>query len=244
MKKLQLLFLLCVVTLVGSCHKKDKETTTVITPNSFLSSSQYEKLIIEIQQVSGYELTDQTINNLVSFLEQRLNKPGGIQVVKTTVGSGGKSVWSLSDLADHEKANRTQITSGNTITAYFYVVDGEYTESTSTSKILGIAYSSSAMAIFGKSIQIYANQPGQPSPTAIETTVIEHEFGHILGLVNNGTSMQVNHQDTDNGKHCNNTSCLMYYNINSSESMTSILNGGIPSLDNNCINDLQANGGK
>jgi hypothetical protein len=250
MRITKLLSLLCILFVVSSCHKKNKDdvsnSSATIAPNDFLASTKYDKLVIQIQAVSGYELTDQTVTNLVSFLEQRLNKPGGIEVLKNSVASPGKATLTLDDLMALEKTNRTQFSDlgMKTLTAYFFVADGEYSGSTTDSKVLGIAYSSSAMVLFEQSIRSFTGNAGQPSLTTLESTVIEHEFGHILGLVNDGTNMQTAHQDEPHGKHCNNTNCLMYYDVETSASVTNIFGGGIPSLDTNCLNDLKANGGK
>jgi hypothetical protein len=242
----KIIILLCAVLLFNGCKKKDKEenSTSTIIPNNFLSSEKYDRLVIQIQAVSGYDLTTQTTDNLVSFLNSRLNKPAGIEIVKSNVASPGKAVLTLSELKELEKKNRTKYPDGKTLTAYFFVVDGEYSESTANTKVLGIAYSPTAMVVFGKSIQDFTGDLNQPTATTMETTVIEHEFCHILGLVNNGTGLQSSHEDDANKKHCNNSSCLMYHNIETSESMTDIFGNGIPALDNNCINDLKANGGK
>lgn len=242
----KIIILICTVVLFHGCKKKDKEEDfpSAIIPHNFLSAEKYDRLVIQIQAVNGYDLTNQTTNNLVSFLEARLNKPAGIQVVKSNVASPGKAVLTLSELKDLEKKNRTEYPNGKTLTAYFFVADGEYSESQTNSKVLGIAYSPTAMVLFGKSLQDFSGDFNQPSATTLETTVIEHEFCHILGLVNNGTAMQSQHQDEANGKHCNNSSCLMYHSIETSESITDIFGNGIPALDNNCINDLKGNGGK
>ncbi len=56
--------------------------------------------------------------------------------------------------------------------------------------------------------------------------------------------MQTEHQDEPNGRHCDNSNCLMFSNINSSDAVANIFGNGIPFLDNNCVNDLRANGGK
>ena len=70
---------------------------------------------------------------------------------------------------------------------------------------------------------------------------MSHEFGHILGLTNAGTVMQSDHEDANHKRHCNVSSCLMYWEA---ESGTNLFGGNIPQLDAQCIADLQANGGK
>lgn len=233
------------LVLIVSC-KKDSTTSVNdgVNPNSFLSAAKYDKLIVEIQYVTGFAPTASTVNNLKSFLEQRLNKPTGINIVQNAISSPRKSSYSVTDIRDIESKNRTQNTSGKTLTAYFFFADADYSSNSGNSKVLGIAYGGSSMALFEKTIKEFSGGLGEPSQTDLETAVIEHEFGHILGLVNNGTGMQTEHQDETHGKHCINDKCLMYYTAETSDIIGSIIGGSIPQLDANCIADLKANGGK
>jgi hypothetical protein len=109
--------------------------------------------------------------------------------------------------------------------------------------VLGVAYGASSMVIFDASIGKYAGGFGQPSKTSLESAVSMHEIGHILGLVNNGSDMVTDHEDKTNVRHCSNKDCLMYYQAETSDMLSNFL-GNIPSLDSNCIKDLQKNGGK
>ena len=101
------------------------------------------------------------------------------------------------------------------------------------------------MAIFEKSIKDLTGGFGEPDTDKLETVVVNHEFGHILGLVNVGSAMQVNHQDVEHGKHCDNEDCLMNWTAETGDAISNFLGtSGLPELDANCINDLKANGGR
>jgi hypothetical protein len=226
------------------CKKEKIEKDDKVEPSDFLSASDFEELIVEVQYVSGYAPSSTTISNLKSFLEQRLNKPGGITISQSAIASPGKPVLTLEDIKEIETENRSQHTNRKTLTAYFFFADGEYAENQGSSKVLGIAYGNSSMVIFEKTVQDFSGGLSQPPRSALESTVVQHEFGHILGLVNNGTPMSTAHQDTQNGHHCNNSNCLMYYTAETSDIIANILGGNIPSLDAKCIADLQVNGGK
>ena len=226
------------------CHKETVSLPNNILPNDFLSDKNYNKLIVEIQYVSGNAPAAATLDNLQAFLQQRLNKSTGITIAQNSITSPGKSVYSVDDIENIEKANRSQTTSSKTLTAYFFFADGDYASNSGNSKVLGFAYGSSSMVIFEKTIKGLSGGVGQPTVTALETTVVLHEFGHILGLVNNGTPMQAAHQDVPNGKHCDDQNCLMYYTVETSDIVSNIIGGSIPALNTSCINDLKANGGK
>ena len=226
------------------CRKDNSAPNGGVTSHDFLSNNKYEKLIVEIQYVTGYPPTATALDNLKTFLQQRLNKSAGIIIIQNAISSPGKLFYTLEDIRSIEKANRTQYTNKKTLTAYFFFADGEYASNSGNSKVLGITYGSSSMVIFEKTIKDFSGGITQPSAVTLETTVINHEFGHILGLVNNGSSMQSPHQDEPNGKHCDTKNCLMYYTAETSDIIANLVGGNIPTLDSKCIDDLRANGGK
>ena len=243
-----LFFLFCSI-LFFSCKKDnsaapDSPAGLLITPNNFLSSEKYSKLQIEIQFVYGYKPTPTAIENIKIFLQQRINKPGGIEVIYTTIEPSDKTIYTLDDIKAIEKANRTIKNNGSTLSAYILFLDGNYSQNSEQLKTLGLAYGSSSMVIFEKTIRDLSGGLGQPSITSVEATVTDHELCHIMGLVNNGTALTSQHQDGGHGKHCINSSCLMYYTTETSDILNNLLGNNIPSLDQNCINDLKANGGK
>ncbi len=249
MKLYKLLFYIFGLLLIFenfSCSKDKKllsSTENKVSPNDFLSSNTYDFLIVEIQYVSGYEPTAACVDNLKTLLQQRINKNAGISVIQNTISSPGKSLYSLNDIKQIENSHRTQHTSGKTLTAYFLFFDGDYSENSGNAKVLGITYAKTSVAIFEKTIKAFSGGITQPSNANLESTVVNHEFGHLLGLVNNGTSMKASHQDIPNGSHCNDKNCLMYFNAETSDVIANII-GGVPSLDAQCIDDLRANGGK
>jgi hypothetical protein len=208
--------------------------------NDLLSASKYSSVKIEIQYMPGFQPDAAAVNNLTNFINSLINKPGGVTVIQTQIASAGKTVLSLTDIATIEKNNRTAYTSGTQLGVYFLFTDGNYSEA----NVLGLAYRNTSMAILGKTIHDNSGGIGQASRTKLESTVLEHEFAHILGLVNIGSSMQTNHQDAAHGNHCNNTSCLMYYASETTDILGILLTGNIPALDANCKADLTANGGK
>lgn len=241
-------FLGCKDEEVGIPEENDKEESPVagrnIVPKDFLADTDFDELIVEIQYVEGYQPRARSVTNLKAFLEERLHKPAGITIVQHALSAPGKSVYTLEDVRAIEKAGRTQITTDHTLTAYFFFADGDYASNSGNSKVLGIAYGSSSMVIFERTVKDFSGGVAQPAVTTLESTVIHHEFAHILGLVNNGTAMQEEHQDEAHGRHCVTENCLMYYTAETTDIIGNIVGGNIPQLDAACIADLQGNGGK
>lgn len=210
--------------------------------NDLLSSANYSSLQVEIQYAAGYAPPQGSVNYLRSFLNERLNKPGGITVTTTQIDAPGQSAYTLSELRGIEDESRTQFTSGNTLAVYFFFADGNYSEN---SNVLGIAHRNTSMVLFQKRIEEISGGVGQVSTQLLTSTVLAHEFAHILGLVNIGTEMQTDHQDDANGAHCNNEECLMYYAVENAGNIDDLFGmSSPPDLDANCLADLAANGGK
>ncbi len=203
-----------------------------------LSLEKYKSLVVEMQFMPGFTPDAAAANELRLFLEARLNKPGGIIIEMREIAASGSTTLSAADLKTIENNNRTAFTSGDRIALYVLYTNGAYTNANT----LGVAYRNTSAAIFGKTARDNSGGIGQASRTKLETTVLTHEIGHLLGLVDIGTPMVTNH--IANGNHCNNSNCLMYYTAETTDILGFLITGSIPQLDANCVNDLKANGGK
>jgi hypothetical protein len=245
-RRLLLVFLLALGSCSGDSTDQGGGGTPGETARDFLAADTYTSLVVEIQAMAGYLPTQSAQDNLKTFLEARLNKPGGVTFsVDPEIPAQGKGSYSIDDIKTIEGANRKLYRSGSQIVAYFLFVDGASSSDTSSLKTLGHAYGSSSMVLYEGTIQSMSGTPvTQPSTAVLESTVILHEMGHILGLVNIGSSPQTSHHDSDHGAHCTNTNCLMYYLADTGDIVANLLGGAIPSLDSACVQDLQANGGK
>lgn len=207
--------------------------------NEILSSGKYTSVVVEVQYMSGFPPDAAALDHLRSMLTSLINKPGGISIVTNEIPASGSGVLTLDEVINIEKKHRTQFTSGNKLALYILYTSTNYSDP----NVLGIAYRNTSTALFGKKITDNSGGLGQASRTKLVATVAEHEMGHLLGLVDLGSSMQTGHKDNANGNHCNNNNCLMYYASETSDILGFLITGNIPSLDNNCRADLHANGG-
>ena len=209
--------------------------------NDLLSNSRYNSLLIEIQYMPGYAPDAQALDHLKNFLSNYLRKDNGITITQREIPGASSSSLSGDEIRQIENNNRTVFTNGSTMAVNIMYTNGQYSGNSNT---LGIAYRNTSIALLGKTIHDNSGAFGQTSRTKLEATVLEHEIGHLLGLVDLGSSMQVNHKDPSNGNHCNNQNCLMYYASETTDILGFITTGNIPQLDSNCKADLTANGGK
>lgn len=253
MPKFTRFFVLILLLFIQGCNSSnsgnDNEAGTTFShtqdvgasANDFLSSSSFTSLVIEVDYISGFQPSETALNNLKKFLENRLNKSGGITInLDDEISPPGKSVYSAQDAYDLEKEHRDTFTNENTLASYFIVLDGKFEQE----NVLGFAYFNTSMALVGGTIANNSGGFGQPSKSVVETAFLNHEFGHILGLVDNGTPAVQDHVDEQNGAHCDVESCLMYFAVRTSDFVGNLMGGSIPELDSQCIQDLQANGGK
>lgn len=94
------------------------------------------------------------------------------------------------------------------------------------SDALGIAYSASAAAIFRDRID--AATTAVLLASEIERSVLAHEVGHLLALVNVGYRSRIAHEDPAHPHHSNNDESVMYWAVED-VSIRNILGGGPPS---------------
>lgn len=246
----QKLLLLLLMAALFSCSKSDDKPANALpvdynnkgtgaSAHDLLSGAPYNSMKIEIQYMTGFRPEDAAVNHLLNLINNRLNKPGGVQVVYREIPASNKEVLTLDEVAMLEKQYRTVYTRGAEMGIYFLFTSGAYNKT----NVLGIAYRNTSMCLFGKTVTEHSGGVGQSSRTVLQSTVMEHELGHLLGLVDIGSPMQSPHKDAEHGNHCSNENCLMYYAAETTDAL-GFLGGVIPNFDNACLADLKANGGK
>ena len=264
MKNFKYFFLVALIPLVFSCSSDNGNTNITHddggsqtidktvnqknvgdSANDLLSSQNFNSLILEVFYVDGLEPAANTISNFENFLSDRLNKPGGVQIELKKIDSPGKDIYSITDIRNLEDDIRTEYNIEDEIAVFGVFIDGEYSENTEDGSVLGVAYRNTSFVIFEETVQSFSGQPFAPSTTVLETTVLNHEFGHLMGMVNAGTPLQTDHQDEPHGRHCTTDDCLMFWTAETGEGLINMISGGtIPTFDSLCLQDLHANGGK
>lgn len=225
----------------GSVTEFNSEAAPGDSARAFLDDRQFSVLRIEIDYMEGYEPTADALDSLKTSLDTHLSK-SSIQVGESSsIPAAGQGPYSAQDIRDLEAEHRDHYTraASDTLWAYFLVVDGKFDEE----KVLGIAYYNTSMAFFGETIDEVSSGLGAPPEEKVEATVFRHEFGHNLGLVNNGVPMQQAHQDDGNGHHCTNEQCVMYYSIETTDYFSNLFDGTIPGFEQLCTADMEAQGG-
>lgn len=229
----------------GAIVKTLNRQTTGSSANNLLSDNTFNSMIIELVYVEGFEPTQTAIDNLISFLNDRTYKPNGIAVEKREIPSPGNETYTIEEIADIERAERKNYNTSGRIAVWAFFVDGKSANDTDDSVVLGTAYWNTSFVIYENTVQNLSNSTFEPRRDLLETTVITHEFAHLLGLTNLGTPLQSAHEDSEHPKHCDVDTCLMYWASETGAGVSNMINmDSAPELDAQCIADLQANGGK
>lgn len=212
--------------------------------NDILSNDSFGNIYFEVMHVDGFAPSDKTLNNLKIFIEDRTYK-SNIIVEKRLINIPLKPSYTLDEIKIIEEQNRSKFSGENQIVISILFLNGVSSANSENSVVLGTAYRNSSLVIFEESIHFFSDDPFEPKRNILETKVILHEFCHLLGLVNKGTSTVNNHQDSEHMGHCIIEDCLMYYLVIDGSIILDLMNTDkIPQLDSFCMEDLKSNGGK
>lgn len=207
----------------------------------FLSDDTYTSLLVEIDWIEGHPPSDEAVAALEAALEKTCTKPGGVEIrLDDELPDQGAPAWSVSAAQDLEIAWRDHYRGDGRAVLYFLYLDGHSEQDAEEGRILGYAYRASSMVMFEETIA--STGSGLPLTSDVEDTVIVHELGHVLGLVNNGIDMVEPHQDEAHGAHDTSSDCIMYWAAET-DGITDLLLGEPLDFDEACIADMKAAGG-
>ncbi|TGN19632.1 hypothetical protein [Leptospira idonii] len=128
-----------------------------------------------------------------------------------------RSTWTVSQILD--LASRYQSRRSDFQTARFFLVyvNGHLDNNGSpNTSVVGVNIGGTPVTVVFK--DVVKDFAANMRPIAEQVTVV-HELGHALGFVNNGIPLTSQHQDIPNGKHCTNTTCAMYHQIEGKTSL-------------------------
>ena len=215
-----------------------------VSAKEILSATPFESLEVEIQYMEGFEPTPELVGHIKLFLEELINKPGGIEVFQSSIPSANRGTYTLQQIREIEDANRKAYNAGKKLGIYILFLDGYSSEDTNNNSTFALVHRNTSVAMFGKRMRERSDRVGHPSRALLENTVTRHELAHLMGLVNVGSEMQHSHEDPNNAGHCDNRDCLMFWAVEAGSIFNLVQEGKVPLLDDNCRRDLKANGGR
>lgn len=200
----------------------------------------FTSLLVEIDYVAGRAPSQGALDALDDALQTYLDKPDGVSiVVDDEIPAQGAPAWTYETAQDLEitwRDNYRDASTGEAV-VYFLYLDGHSDEDDANGRVLGYAYHGSSIVMFKDGL---LGTQGPPRVREmVEPTVIVHELGHLLGLVNNGIPMLDPHQDAAHGAHDDNPDCLMYWLVGT-DKVSDLIHDGPPVFDAECEADLAA----
>jgi hypothetical protein len=190
---------------------------------AYLRRSPASSLVVEVDWVSGRQPSRTALDHLRAILARELDKPAGITISLGNEISSRTSSWSLDAMVALERANRAGHSSGGRASMWFCYVGGSFAENRNA---LAVAFSASASVVFRDRIDDAASS--LVIEPEIERSVLTHEAGHLLALVELGYRSAYAHQDPQHPGHSNNRDSVMYWAVEDI-SIRNVLRGGPPS---------------
>lgn len=247
------LFLVASLTLAGCNFPLGGDGGRVgSAAKGLLDPREHAKLIVELDYPSGAAPNAEAKQLLLDTLKQVSGREESqIDLIeKAEIPSEPDKKYTLSELVALESEHRDHQTKGDTAALYILYVAGGYEGDDGDSRVLGLAYRGTSVAIMKGNVQAGSRGGGIGgiiSPTVdercIERSVLVHEFGHAAGLVNLGTPMVRPHEDSAHRGHSSNKESVMYYAVENTVDLFALFGGcaDIPyTFDDNDLADLRA----
>lgn len=211
-----------------------------IGPRDYLSDSDYSTWIIEVDSVTGQAPPQSALDLVRTRMQEVANKPGGIEVRPSDTLPARGGTWSARDIVDLDASTQDTKTHGRTVVTHLLFLDGQFEQE----NVIGVAIGHGTIAIFSETIRGACGPLCLGGTDGIFRSVLVHEFGHILGLVNNGIAMVEPHEDPDHRGHSSNRNSVMWWQVETLD-IFSVFTGGPPTtFDGNDKADLCRAGGK
>lgn len=196
---------------------------------------QHAKLVVELDYPAGSGPNAEAKATLKATLAEVTGRDASkVEIVESAdIPAAREKKYTLTELRSLEAEHRDRRTGGDTAVLYILYVAGGYSEDAGDSRVLGLAYGGTSLAIFKGNIQDATRSRvvgGLTVPTVeercIERAVLNHEFGHAAGLVNLGTPMQRPHEDAGHTGHSSNKDSVMYYAVENTVDLFALFTGG------------------
>ena len=137
----------------GGVVKANNKRALGTSAHDLLSEDKFDSMLLEVVYVEGFEPSATTINNLVSFLNSRLNKSGGITVEKRAIPSPGNETYTIAQIIAIEDENRIHYNEGGQIAVWAFFADAKSSTDTNTAVVLGTAYRNTSFVIYENTVQ-------------------------------------------------------------------------------------------
>lgn len=176
---------------------------------------------------------------------QRCDKPGGVvAVVDDAIPDDDfPDVSTVDDLDDLVATWRDEWPDVGTGVQAIYVlyVKGLSDLGGGAEEVVGLSWHGGTMAVFTDVVD--DDTSAFVTAAEVEGSVLVHEGGHLLGLVNAGVPMVVGHEDPDHEAHDADEDCVMYWLLQVPVVAPNLGDPDFAVFDARCAEDVEAFGG-
>jgi|GEM_PF-3380628 len=188
-------------------------------------------LTLEIQPMGAAQLSQEAYNHVKDFLVRELAwEPGQVSITVNPSISNYEDPYSepgrlsLRWAREVEKRIRKRRPTGKQGALFLLISDARSVDQTDTARPFGLAHRATSLILYHPAIADASGGEGQPLRWRLEAAVVEHELGHLLGLVNTGgrkprttditkeemSTSEALHEAADSPTHCAHQKCLMH----------------------------------
>ncbi len=182
----------------------------------YLLEEPYARVVIELDVVDSASLPADVAGPLVEALEELIGKPVEI-VYDEDLAPDDDPSWSPDAFQAFARERFNLEVAEDAVKIHLLLLDGRYYNSEGD-ELLGVAWEHRHVGLFLRGVKDACGSLGgaggslksRPCQSA-QLSVLAHEFGHVLGLVNNGVPMATPHEDPEHPGHSDDPECVMYW---------------------------------
>ncbi len=251
----------CLLSACGSSSAGDDGVAGIdaVTGNGHVFDPDVTQVIIEIDYETGQEpftgpvlgmgdTFDLSQANLERLLSTRktLTLPRVVADMED-VGNIPDEELTVPDVLALADAHRAQHDRAGVKTFYVIFVSGHFATAAGVQNgVLGVSIGNTGVLVMFKDVIRSTGVVALPNVVRfVEQAVMIHELGHGFGLVDNGVPMTSLHKDTENGAHCDNDQCVMYFTNDGAADAArfvqqKVTSGNTILFDAHCLADVDA----
>jgi hypothetical protein len=217
----------------------------------YIRAAPYPRLVVEVDHVEGRAPYPVAIDGIERVFGEVLDKPGGVEVVLDDVLRAAAEPdpgWTADAMRELARETFDLEVPDDTVKIHVLVLDGHAAGEGST--IYGLAWNNLNIVLFRDLYDAACKDAllgslQQPLCEQTEFLVWQHEVGHVIGLVDAGLPMVVDHRSPDDGPHDVDPNCVMYAEYDGSDAVLALVDrlvAGDPpiELDQHCLDDIEA----
>ena len=174
---------------------------------------------ISLTSTDIWEITETSYESIFQdHVDRNVNVPKTLGEM-TEIPDQNKSSWSSEELIALGQQEASLLASENEVNITVIFLRGLYDNRGS---VLGVHFSGYPFAFVFKDV-VEGVGGSEKTQQYVEQSTVIHEIGHAIGLVNIGLPMVVDHEDGEHPGHTSNEDGVMYWAVESSDDILSVL---------------------